>query len=64
MISIKRLIQDALKLGRSPSHQIERWAHIGATMEDNPDLNYDLVKGIEGSIEDIEEGRVEPYSFG
>lgn len=50
--------------GRTVEEQLEHWAHIGRVLEENPDLTYEFVKGIEASLEDIEAGRVEPYQFG
>jgi hypothetical protein len=46
---------------RSVAGQIEYWAKIGKIAEDNPDLSYEFIKSILVSLQQIEEGQVEPY---
>ena len=48
---------------RSVPKQIEYWAMIGQISEDNPDLTYDMIRGILQGMADVEEGRVKPYTF-
>lgn len=48
---------------RSVSGQIEYWAKIGKIAEENPDLTYEMIKDILISLQEVEEGKVEPYIF-
>jgi len=50
-------------LNRSVSEQIEHWAKIGRMIEENPDLTYDMIKEILIGLQEVEEGKVEPYIF-
>ena len=50
-------------LNRSIAGQIEHWAKIGKIAEENPDLNYELIKDILISQEEAEAGQLEPYDF-
>jgi hypothetical protein len=51
-------------LNRSIAGQIEHWAKVGKIAEENPDLNYEFIKGILIGKEELKEGETEPYSFG
>ncbi len=46
---------------RSVPKQIEHWAKIGRIAEENPDLNYEAVKGILLGLEDVRLGNVQEY---
>jgi ParD-like antitoxin of type II bacterial toxin-antitoxin system len=48
---------------RSVPKQIEYWSYIGRIAEENPDLPYSLIKNILFSLDEVENGQVEPYSF-
>lgn len=49
---------------RSVPKQIEYWARIGRIAEENPDLSYEVIKGILLGIEDVNNGNVEEYRPG
>ncbi|MDO8954096.1 MAG: ParD-like family protein [Gammaproteobacteria bacterium] len=51
-------------LSRSVAKQIEHWAKIGQIAEENPDLNYSMIKGILLGMQDIANGDVEEYKPG
>jgi len=50
-------------LNRSLVDQIEHWAKIGRIAEENPDLNYDLIKSILIAQQEAQAGKLEPYDF-
>ena len=50
-------------LNRSVTGQIEYWAKIGKLAEENPDLNYDMIKNILISKQEVRLEQLEPYSF-
>ena len=54
----------AKALNRTPPKQVERWAKIGAIMEDNPDLPYKFVKQAIITKAEREAGKLESYDFG
>ena len=62
------LLQEARKYSRvdhrSITGQIEHWARIGKCAEENPDLTYDLIKGILIGIEELKHGDLSEYKFG
>lgn len=62
------LLKDARKYSkidhRSLTGQIEHWAEIGKCAEENPDLNYRLIKEILIGIEELKQGEKEEYQFG
>lgn len=47
---------------RSVPKQIEYWAKIGRIAEENPDLPYNVIKGILLGLEDAKLGNVEEYN--
>jgi hypothetical protein len=51
-------------LSRSVAKQIEHWAKIGQIAEENPDLSYNMIKGILLGMEDMANGNVEEYKPG
>ena len=61
------LVKDA-KIYANVSHrsipkQIEHWTQIGKIAEENPDLPYEMIKGILVSLEEAKQGLVEDYKF-
>ena len=48
---------------RSMAKQIEYWARIGKTAEENPDMTYEDIKAIFLSLEEKKLGLVEDYKF-
>ena len=48
---------------RSVAGQIEYWAKIGKIAEENPDLNYDLIKNILIAQQESLAGQLEPYAL-
>jgi len=64
----EELVFEAKKMSkvehRSLTGQIEHWARIGKTAEENPDLTYDLIKEILIGIEELENGQKTEYQFG
>ena len=48
---------------RSVAGQIEYWAKIGRIAEENPDLNYELIKDILIAQQEADVGKLEPYKF-
>ncbi|MFT5133866.1 MAG: hypothetical protein ACI9SC_002339 [Gammaproteobacteria bacterium] len=63
-----KLVADATKhakvFHRSPPKQIEYWANIGKTAEDNPDLPLRFVKDILIGLEEADTDEVTDYQFG
>lgn len=49
---------------RSLGGQIEHWAKIGKIAEENPELNYKMIKDILISLEEARNGETEEYKFG
>jgi hypothetical protein len=49
---------------RSVPKQIEHWAKIGRIAEENPDLNYSIIRDILLGLEDIKIDSVEEYRPG
>jgi hypothetical protein len=49
---------------RSVTGQIEYWAKIGKTAEENPDLSFYLIKEILIGIEELENEPESEYKFG
>ena len=49
---------------RSMAGQIEYWAFIGKTAEDNPDLSFLVIKDILLGRQQLKEGLGTPYIFG
>jgi len=49
---------------RSVPRQIEHWARIGRIAEENPDLNYAIIRDILLGQEDVKWGNVEEYRPG
>lgn len=49
---------------RSVTGQIEHWAKIGKCAEENPSLNYNLIKEILIGIEELNQGESTEYQFG
>ena len=50
-------------LNRSVTGQIEYWAKIGKLAEENPDLNYDLIKNILIAKQELKYEKLEEYKF-
>jgi len=50
-------------LNRSVTGQIEYWAKIGKLAEENPDLNYSMIKNILISKQELKLKQLEPYNF-
>jgi hypothetical protein len=50
-------------LNRSVPGQIEYWAKLGKLAEENPDLNYGLIKDIMIAKQELKNGETEPYNF-
>lgn len=48
---------------RSIPKQIEYWSRIGKIAEENPDLNYTMIREILLSLEDAKSGDVSEYKF-
>ena len=57
----KKIMSKALN--RSIAGQIEYWAKIGKITEENPDLNYELIKNILIGKEEVANARVSSYEF-
>ncbi len=61
------LVQDAQvkakAMHRSTAGQIEYWSKIGKMAEENPDLNYEMLKDIIISLEEANAGKATPYEF-
>lgn len=59
------LVKDAKRYSavesRSIAKQIEYWAKIGRTAEQNPDLSYYSIKEILLGLEDYQSGNIEEY---
>ncbi|NQU38626.1 MAG: hypothetical protein HQ523_01605 [Lentisphaerae bacterium] len=49
---------------RSVTGQIEHWARIGKCAEDNPELNYRVIKDILIGVEELDQGESSEYKFG
>lgn len=49
---------------RSVPKQIEHWAKIGRIAEENPDLNYSIIRDILLGLEDIKTDNLEEYHPG
>ncbi len=49
---------------RSITGQIEHWARIGKIAEENPDLNYTLIREILIGIKELEQEEPSEYNFG
>lgn len=54
----------AMVYSRSTATQIEHWSRIGKTVEENPDLPYQLIKDILLAQQEAEQGEVTPFEFG
>ena len=48
---------------RSVPKQIEYWSKIGKTAEENPDLPFDMIKGILLAKQEANDGELTPYEF-
>lgn len=49
---------------RSITGQIEYWAMLGKSIEENPDLTFNLIKDILIGLEDLKQGEKSEYEFG
>ena len=68
-IKISKEIADEAKISakisrRSMAGQVEYWAFIGKTAEDNPDLSFLAIKDILLGRQQLKEGIGTPYIFG
>ncbi len=48
---------------RSVPKQIEHWVKIGKTVEENPDLTYDVIKELLLALEEQRAGEVTEFHF-
>jgi len=48
---------------RSITGQIEYWAMLGKSIEENPDLTFNLIKDILIGLEDLKQGEKSEYEF-
>jgi len=48
---------------RSVPKQIEHWAKIGKTAEDNPDLPYEFIKGVLIAKNEMDNGEVSEFEY-
>ncbi|MCK4499982.1 ParD-like family protein [Candidatus Babeliales bacterium] len=48
---------------RSIASQIEYWARIGKIAEENPNLNYELIKDLLIAKEEAKNGNLTPYKI-
>ncbi len=64
----EKLAEEARKYSavehRSLTGQIEYWAMLGKSMEENPDLTFDLIKEVLIGIEELKRGEKTEYQFG
>jgi hypothetical protein len=64
----EKLAEEAKKYSaiehRSVTGQIEYWAMLGKSMEENPDLTYSLIKDILIGLEELKQGEKTEYKFG
>ena len=64
----EKLAEEAKKYSaiehRSVTGQIEYWAMLGKSMEENPDLTYSLIKDILIGLEELKQGEKTEYTFG
>jgi hypothetical protein len=49
---------------RTPSEQIEHWVRLGKVAEENPDLPINFITDCLIGLEEIKQGKLEPYQFG
>ena len=49
---------------RSVGGQIEYWAKIGKAAEENPELNFIMIRNLLIGIEEAKNGQLEEYRFG
>jgi len=49
---------------RSVPKQLEYWSEIGKIAEENPDLNFNFIKAVLLSKEELKAGLVSEYKFG
>ena len=61
IISEAKIVSKVLK--RSVAKQIEHWASIGKTAEENPDMTYEMIRDILIARQEVKAGKVEPYVF-
>lgn len=43
--------------------QIEHWAQVGKIAEENPKLNFEIIKKILIGLAEVDAGKIEPYEF-
>jgi hypothetical protein len=64
----EKLAEEAKKYSavehRSLTGQIEYWAMLGKSMEENPDLTFSLIKEILIGLEELDRGEKTEYQFG
>ncbi len=64
----EKLAEEARKYSavehRSITGQIEYWAMLGKSMEENPDLTFNLIKDILIGLEELKQGEKSEYKFG
>ncbi|MCP3659676.1 MAG: hypothetical protein GY830_04880 [Bacteroidetes bacterium] len=61
IIDQARVVSKALN--RSLAGQIEYWAKIGKIAEENPEMNYEFIKNILISKQEINKGKLFNYEF-
>ncbi len=49
---------------RSLTGQVEYWAMLGKSIEENPDLTFNLIKEILIGLEELKQGEKSEYEFG
>lgn len=72
MSTVIRISKDLAKEAKIRSHiehrsmtaQVEYWAEIGKTVEENPDLPFSFIKETRLAIEEMKEKGTEDYVFG
>jgi hypothetical protein len=64
----EELVNDAKKFSRidhrSLTGQIEYWARMGKSAEENPDLTFSLIKDILIGVAELEQDEKSEYKFG
>lgn len=63
----EEMFNDAIRYAkvenRSVPKQIEYWSRIGKIAEENPDINYSVIKEILLSMEDVKSNNISNYKF-
>ncbi len=51
------------KTRRSIDEQVEYWAQLGKSVEDNPDLPDQFLQGIQVALREVESGDIQTFEF-